>query len=675
MNRSAEDGEWSSPHYGGEGDWVPLRRTKVCADDTVGKSVSDPGRPGIVQREGMAGIVRHSQTKGRATGNAKPSLEPPGGRGGYKRKRSSDRSGARSRIGARYSGTGSEQKAPDRRLQSGDAGRTQKTGRRGKAPCCVAVPSDEERVSRWRKCGQVRNAKDPAPTSRRPGRRRETLEVREYPRRRKVHSLIDKVYDPVNLAEAWKHVRENKGSAASTVSPSPMFEERQAELPGHAARKPARPDLSTRPVKRVAIAKPGGGTRNLGIPSVTDRVVQQALVQKMNPIFEPLFADCSFGYRPGRSPQMAMRKMWREINEGNLWILDADLRSFFDSIDQDRLVSLIADEISDGRILQLIRSFLEAGLIDEGGWQPTKTGVPQGGVASPLWSNIFLTPFDHAMTEAGYRLTRWADDFVVVCRTRQEAEAALAMAETILRDKLGVSLHPEKTRIVHVELTGSNSSATRSSGAGDCGYPRRKRTTKANPLGLYAVPREKSVTQVHGSNPQPDAPARTGDAAGNDRGHQPDHPRLGELLPEGECPKAVPQTRWLDRATTVVLHRQTMAEYGVASIPNPAPCNGLRTGSADRTHTWDQPRPPFPEATTQESGLRENCTSRLSERAEAGRKPHLSRLYTDEVAEQRRTRGSGGDGGKGRGQGQCGPGQHVPDAELGKRIPRAGPHT
>ena len=114
MNRSAEDGAWSSPHYGDEGAWVPLRRTKVCAGDTVGKNVSDSGRPGIVRRQGMAGILRHSQTKGRATGNAKPSLKPVRGRCGYKRKRNSSRRGARGRIGARYSGTGSEQKIPDR---------------------------------------------------------------------------------------------------------------------------------------------------------------------------------------------------------------------------------------------------------------------------------------------------------------------------------------------------------------------------------------------------------------------------------------------------------------------------------------------------------------------------------------------------------------------------------
>jgi RNA-directed DNA polymerase len=155
---------------------------------------------------------------------------------------------------------------------------------------------------------------------------------------------------------------------------------------------------------------------------------------------------------------------------------------------------LICEQISDGRVLQLIRGFLEAGVIADGGWEPTKTGVPQGGVASPLWSNIFLTPFDHAMTAAGYRVTRWADDFVVVCRTRHEAQAARALAESFLRDELGVSLHPEKTRIVHVdhgfEFLGykvKRGKGLRLSAA--------QRTTHANPHNLYAVPRAKSVTR------------------------------------------------------------------------------------------------------------------------------------------------------------------------------------
>jgi len=309
---------------------------------------------------------------------------------------------------------------------------------------------------------------------------------------RKVHSLIDKVYAPANLAEAWRHVRDNKGGAGIDGLSIAAFADREEERLAALHRKLRDRSYQPSPVKRVGIPKPDGGLRKLGIPSVTDRVVQQALVQKMAPIFEPYFADCSFGYRPGRSPHMAMRKVWQEINEGNFWILDADIRAFFDEIDQDKLVSQIAAEISDGRVLHLIRSFLDAGVIEAGKWHPTTTGVPQGGVASPLWSNIFLTPFDRAMTEAGYRLTRWADDFVVVCRTRHEAEAALALADRFLREGLGISLHPEKTRIVHVdhgfEFLGYK--VKRGSGFRLSAHKRKAAT---NPHNLYAVPREKSV--------------------------------------------------------------------------------------------------------------------------------------------------------------------------------------
>jgi RNA-directed DNA polymerase len=312
------------------------------------------------------------------------------------------------------------------------------------------------------------------------------------PGQRKVHSLIDKVYAPANLAEAWRHVRDNKGGAGIDGLTIAAFADREEERLAALHRKLRDRSYRPSPVQRVGIPKPDGGVRKLGIPSVTDRVVQQALVQKMAPIFEPHFVDCSFGYRPGRSPHMAMRKVWQEINEGNFWILDADIRAFFDEIDQDKLVSLIAAEISDGRVLHLIRSFLDAGVIEAGKWHPTTTGVPQGGVASPLWSNIFLTPFDRAMTEAGYRLTRWADDFVVICKTRQEAEAALALADQFLREGLGISLHPEKTRIVHVDHGFEFLGYKVKRGQG-FRLPTHKRKAAANPYNLYAVPREKSV--------------------------------------------------------------------------------------------------------------------------------------------------------------------------------------
>ena len=150
------------------------------------------------------------------------------------------------------------------------------------------------------------------------------------PGQRKVHSLIDKVYAPANLAEAWRHVRDNKGGAGIDGLSIAAFADREEERLAALHRKLRDRSYRPSPVKRVGIPKPDGGLRKLGIPSVTDRVVQQALVQKMAPIFEPHFADCSFGYRPGRSPHMAMRKVWREINEGNFWILDADIRAFFD---------------------------------------------------------------------------------------------------------------------------------------------------------------------------------------------------------------------------------------------------------------------------------------------------------------------------------------------------------
>jgi group II intron reverse transcriptase/maturase len=187
-----------------------------------------------------------------------------------------------------------------------------------------------------------------------------------------------------------------------------------------------------------------------------------------------------------------MRKVWRELMSGNDWIVDADLREFFDSIEQERLIDLIAEEISDGRVLQLIRDILRAGVVKGSYWEPTLTGVPQGGVASPLWSNIYLTPFDRAMTEAGYRLTRWADDFVVLCQTKAEAQQALAFAEQVLRERLGVRLHPLKTRTVHI-----------SHGFEFLGYkvkrgkgfrlPASKRRGRPNPHNVYAVPRKKSV--------------------------------------------------------------------------------------------------------------------------------------------------------------------------------------
>jgi RNA-directed DNA polymerase len=172
--------------------------------------------------------------------------------------------------------------------------------------------------------------------------------------------------------------------------------------------------------------------------------------------------------------------------------VEADVRQCFDTIDQQQRIDLIAEAMSDGRVLQRVRDVLRAGAMEGGCWKPTWTGVPQGGVASPLWSNIFLTPFDRWMAEEGLGLTRWADDFVVWCQTREEAQRALALAERCLREALGVERHPQKTRIVDVsqgfECLGYK--VKRGSGFR---LPAPKGRSRTNPQGLYAIPREKSV--------------------------------------------------------------------------------------------------------------------------------------------------------------------------------------
>jgi RNA-directed DNA polymerase len=310
--------------------------------------------------------------------------------------------------------------------------------------------------------------------------------------RRKVHSLIDQVYSRKKLELAWEKVKKKGGCAGIDKVTIAQFEERRAyylELLHHKLREGTyRPN----PVKRVEIPKSEGGKRKLGIPAIFDRVCQQALVQRMEPVFEPKFLDCNFGYRKGRSPHDAMRKVWRELQAGKVGIVDADLRQFFDTISQEKLIDRIAEEISDGRVLSLIRDILGSGVIEGGYWQPTLTGVPQGGVASPLWSNIFLTPFDRVMTEAGFSLTRWADDFVGLCETRAEAERALRFAERFLREELGVLLHPHKTRIGHVQRGFEFLGYKVQRGKG-FKLPASKRQHRPNPQNLYVIPREKSV--------------------------------------------------------------------------------------------------------------------------------------------------------------------------------------
>jgi group II intron reverse transcriptase/maturase len=229
----------------------------------------------------------------------------------------------------------------------------------------------------------------------------------------------------------------------------------------------------------------------LGIPTIRDRVCQQALLNRLESIFEPVFDDANFGYRRGRSTKDAMRKVWKEIQSGREWIVDADLKDFFGSLDHEKLLTLVAQRIADGRVLRLIRAMLKAGSYGQGRLFPTERGTPQGGVVSPLLSNVLLTPFDREMRRKGFQLTRWADDWVITCKSAVEARAAVVAVRKIL-ERLGVQLHPRKTRIVHVRH-----------GFEFLGYKiKRGRRLRLSPDSirsgakageLYAYPREKSV--------------------------------------------------------------------------------------------------------------------------------------------------------------------------------------
>src|SRR5712692_4591419 len=264
---------------------------------------------------------------------------------------------------------------------------------------------------------------------------------------RKVHSLIDKVYQRKNLEMAWEMVKANRGSGGvdgqSLAGFAAQLDQQLGRLQSELKEDVYRPQ----PVRQVQIPKAGKPDefRTLGIPTIYDRGCQQALLNRLEPIFEPVFDDANFGYRRGRSTKDALRKVWKEIEAGGEWIVDADLKDFFGSVEHEKLLTLVAQRVSDGRVLRLIEAMLTAGSYGEGRLFPTERGTPQGGVASPLLSNVLLTPFDREMRGKGYQLTRYADDWVVTGKTAAEARAAVVAARKIL-EQLGVQLHPRKTR-------------------------------------------------------------------------------------------------------------------------------------------------------------------------------------------------------------------------------------
>jgi RNA-directed DNA polymerase len=267
-------------------------------------------------------------------------------------------------------------------------------------------------------------------------------------------SLIDKVHSQRTLRAATSQVAANKGAAGVDHVTVTMFEDRLVENLKRLSEDLRSGSYRPQQIRRHHIPKPGSKeTRPLGIPTVRDRVVQTALRMVLEPIFERDFAEHSYGFRPGRGCKDALRRVDQLLKEGYTHIVDADLKSYFDTIPHDRLMALMAQKVSDGRVLNLLEAFLQQGVLDGlREWTPEE-GSPQGGCISPLLSNVYLNPLDHLMAERGFAMVRYADDFVILCRSPEEAEAAWNVVRQWTAEA-GLKLHPDKTKIVDATEAG-----------------------------------------------------------------------------------------------------------------------------------------------------------------------------------------------------------------------------
>src|SRR3984893_2462070 len=267
------------------------------------------------------------------------------------------------------------------------------------------------------------------------------------------YSLMDKGYAPATLEAAWEKVWANAGAAGVDRQSVERFKTNEdlylAEL-GAALRTGT---YRAQPVRRVDIPKGDGRTRPLGIPTVKDRIVQTAVKLVLEPIFETTFRPASYGFRPGRGCRDALREVAQLIADGHTFVVDADFASYFDTIPHERLMQRVEARISDGRVLDLLRDWLNQDILkDAERWTPTQ-GTPQGAVISPLLANIYLHPLDELMAARGYRMVRYADAFVVLCKSREEAAAALAEIRAWVTEN-GLRLHPDKTHVGDCRIPG-----------------------------------------------------------------------------------------------------------------------------------------------------------------------------------------------------------------------------
>lgn len=260
--------------------------------------------------------------------------------------------------------------------------------------------------------------------------------------------LIDQILSDRNLDEAIKAVKRNHGAAGVDGMPveelDQYYDEHRAEIKAAILAKQYKPQ----PVRRVYIPKANGKKRPLGIPTVRDRVIQQAIAQVLSPLFEPCFSDYSYGYRPGRSVHTAMEQVLQYLNQGYEWVVDLDIEKFFDTVNHDKLISILRKRVEDATTLNLIRTFLRAGIMEDGLVSPPEDGVPQGGPLSPLLSNVYLNEFDHELESRGLRFVRYADDCNIFVKSEMAANRVMASISSWLERKLFLRVSAEKTHVV-----------------------------------------------------------------------------------------------------------------------------------------------------------------------------------------------------------------------------------
>jgi len=272
---------------------------------------------------------------------------------------------------------------------------------------------------------------------------------REHFPGRKFFQLIDKIYDMDNLKESWKKVKSNKGCAGIDKQSINDFKKQSEQYLREIQRAVKNGVYEATPVLRKFIPKGENQFRALGIPSVKDRILQQATKNVIEQIFEMKFLDCSYGYRPNKSAHQAVEQIKKYVQQGYTWVIDADIEKFFDSVDHKLMMSFVAEEISDGKVLNLIESWLKAGVMNKGEIERITVGTPQGGVISPLLANIYLHEMDEQVSRLyGVRMVRYADDVVILCKTKDKAERTMKQVETILAG-LKLRLNKTKTKLVN----------------------------------------------------------------------------------------------------------------------------------------------------------------------------------------------------------------------------------